>query len=128
MYKEKKHNILGIVVTIIILIIIVILSNNSEENSFLENIGSKIIMPIQNGFTYLTNKIGGNDTFFADLDKLREENEKLRTKNKELEQSQKEIENIKTENETLKEYLGLTEKYSNYKTIPGDVINKDISK
>ena len=31
------------------------------------------------------------------------------------------------ENETLKEYLGLTEKYGEYKTTPGYVINKEIS-
>ena len=127
MYKEKKHNILGVVITIIVLLLIVIVSNSNNENSVLEEVGAKIIMPFQNGFTYLANKISGNDAFFANLDVLKEENEKLKNRNKELEQSLKEIENIKTENETLKEYLGLKEKYSNYKTIPGDVINKDIS-
>ena len=44
-----------------------------------------------------------------------------------LEQSLRELENIKTENETLKEYLGLTEKYGEYKTVPGYIIDKDIS-
>lgn len=127
MYKNKKHSVLGIIITIIILILIVIFSNNDGENSFIENIGNKLIMPIQNGVTYLKNKISGNSTFFADMETLKKENEELKNKNKDLEKSLKEIENIKTENETLKEYLGLTEKYSNYKTIPGDVINKDIS-
>ena len=37
------------------------------------------------------------------------------------------MENIKTQNETLKEYLNLTEKYGEYNTVPGYVINKDIS-
>ena len=127
MNKNKKHGVIGIIITIILLILIVIFSNNDGENSFIENIGSKLVMPIQNGFTYIKNKLGGNNSFFTNLDSLKEENEKLKNKNKELEKSIKEIENIKTENETLKEYLGLTEKYSNYKTIPGDVINKDIS-
>ncbi|MBR3002567.1 MAG: rod shape-determining protein MreC [Clostridia bacterium] len=127
MYKNKKHSVLGIIITILILILIVVFSNNDGENSFIENVGNKLIMPIQNGFTFLKNKISGNTTFFADMDTIKKENEELKNKNKELEKSLKEIENIKTENETLKEYLGLTEKYSNYKTIPGDVINKDIS-
>lgn len=127
MYKNKKRSALGIVITIVILILIVIFSNNDGENSFIENIGNKIVMPIQNGFTYLKNKISGNSTFFSDIDTLKKENDELKNKNKEIEKSLKEIESIKTENETLKEYLGLTEKYSNYKTIPGDVINKDIS-
>ncbi len=127
MYKEKKKGEWGIVITIFILILIVIFSNSDGENSFLENAGSKIIMPFQNGFTFLKNKLSGNDAFFADVDRLKEENEKLSNRNKELEKTLKEMESIKTENETLKEYLGLTEKYKNYKTIPGDVINKDIS-
>ena len=125
--NKKKHKGFGILITIIILILIVVFSNNDGENSFIDNVGSKLVLPIQNGFTYLKNKISGNDSFFADVDTLKDENKKLKDRNKELEQSLKEIENIKTENETLKEYLGLTEKYSNYKTIPGDVINKDIS-
>ena len=84
-------------------------------------------MPIQNGLTYLKNKISGNTTFFTDISNLKEENQKLKKQNSELEQSLRELENIKSENETLKEYLNLTEKYADYKTIPGYVINKDIS-
>ena len=127
MYKDKKKGVLGIILTIVILFLLVIVSNSGGENSIIEEVGSKIIMPFQNGFTFLMNKICGNDAFFADVDRLKEENEKISNRNKELEQALKEMESIKTENETLKEYLGLTEKYSNYKTIPGDVINKDIS-
>ncbi|MBP3801120.1 MAG: rod shape-determining protein MreC [Clostridia bacterium] len=127
MYKEKKHKIWGTVIAIVLLILIVIFSNNDGENSVLENIGSKLIMPFQNAFTYIRNQVSGNSTFFSDVNSLQEENERLKKENDELQKSLKEIENIKTENETLKDYLGLTKKYSNYKTIPGDVINKDIS-
>ncbi len=84
-------------------------------------------MPIQNGLTYLKNKVQGNDTFFTDINNLKQENEELKEKNEQLEQSLRELENIKTENETLTEYLNLTEKYGEYKTVPGYVINKDIS-
>ena len=94
MYKEKKKGVWGIILTIILLILIVIFSNSNTENSVLENVGAKIIMPIQNGFTFLKNKITGNETFFADVDKLKEENEKLSNRNKELEKSLKEIESI----------------------------------
>ena len=64
---------------------------------------------------------------FDRINKLKEENEQLLAKNSELEQSLRELENIKTENETLKEYMNLTEKYGEYKTIPAYVINRDIS-
>lgn len=127
MYKNKKSGIIGIIITIIILILIVIFSNGEKNSSFFENIASNLVMPIQNGLTYLKNKIGGNNTFFTDISNLKEENSKLKQQNSELEQSLRELENIKTQNETLKEYLNLTEKYGEYKTIPGYVINKDIS-
>lgn len=128
MYKNKNTGKLGIIITIIVLIFLVILTNTDNSNlSYIENATSKLIMPIQNGLTYLKNKISKNNTFFTDINNLKQENEQLKQENSELEQSLRELENIKTENETLKEYLGLTEKYGQYQTIPGYVINKDIS-
>ena len=127
MYKNKKAEIAGIVITIIILILIVVLSNVDNGASFIENAASKLVMPMQNGLTYLKNKISGNSTFFTDINNLKEENEQLTQKNSELEQSLRELESIRSENETLKEYLGLTEKYGEYSTVPAYIINKDIS-
>ncbi len=127
MNRSKKSGVIGIVITIIILILIVIFTNGDTNASFFEKAASNLVMPIQNGLTYLKNKISGNNTFFTDINKLEEENENLKQRNSQLEQALRELENIKTQNETLKEYLNLTEKYGEYKTIPGYVINKDIS-
>lgn len=127
MYRNKRSGMIGIIITIIILILIVIFSNGNKNTSIFENVASNLVMPIQNGLTYLKNKVAGNNTFFTDINNLKTENEDLKQKNSELEQTLRELENIKTENETLKEYLNLTEKYGEYKTIPGYVINKDIS-
>ena len=127
MYKNKKNGIIGIIITVIILILIVIFSNGDQNSNFLQNAANNFVMPIQNGLTFLKNKLSGNNAFFSDLDYLKDENKKLKEKNNELEQSLRELENIKTENQTLKEYMNLAEKYKEYKTIPGYVINKDIS-
>lgn len=127
MYKNKKSGLLGIVITIVILILIVIFSNREANTSFFESIANKLVMPVQNGLTYIKNKISGNSTFFVDISNLKNENKELKDKNSQLEQSLRELENIRTENETLKEYLGLTEKYGEYRTVPGYIINKDIS-
>lgn len=127
MHRNKKAEIAGIVITIIILIFIVIFSNADKGNSFFENAATTLIMPVQNGLTYLKNKMSGNSTFFTDINNLKSENEELKQKNSELEQSLRELENIKSENETLKEYLDLAEKYGEYKTVPAYIINKDIS-
>ncbi|MFR8103593.1 MAG: rod shape-determining protein MreC [Clostridia bacterium] len=128
MYRNKKSGIIGIIITIIILILLVILSNiNLDKLSYVENAFSNIVMPIQNGLTYLKNKIAGNNTFFSDINNLKSENEELKNKNSSLEQSLRELEMLKSENATLKEYLNLTEKYGEYKTVPAYVINKDIT-
>ena len=128
MYNNKKRGILGIIITIIFLVILVIITNTERSKLYdIENIISKIISPIQNGITYIQNKIDGNTTFFANIDKLKQENRTLKEKNSELEQQLRELEVLKAENETLKQYVELTDKYQSFKTIPAYVINRDIS-
>ena len=127
MYKSKKTGIIGIVVTSIILILIVIFSNSESEISILESITSKVIMPIQTGITYIKNGFNKNEAFFVDIETLKKENMQLKDKNSELEKSLRELENIKTQNDTLKEYLELDKKYGEYDTIPGYIINNEIS-
>lgn len=126
--NKKKTGIVGIIITVIILIVLVFISNMNLENlSYIENAVSIVVMPIQNGLTYLKNKITGNHTFFADINKLQQENEELKTKNAELEKSLREFEIVKNENTTLKEYLNLSEQYANYETKAAYIINKDYS-
>ena len=86
MYK-KKTGIIGIIITIVILVILVFVSNMNLENlSYIENFVSAIVMPVQNGLTYLKNKVIGNNAFFADINKLQQENESLKNRNTELEE------------------------------------------
>ena len=128
MYKNKKTGIIGVVVTVIILIAIVVISNIEIENfSQIGGALSSFVMPVQNGITYLKNKITGNNTFFSDITTLKEENQQLKEENSNLEQSLRELEIIKAENETLKEYVNLKDKYTEYTTVPGYVINRDTS-
>lgn len=128
MYKNKRTGIIGIIITIIVLIMLVVLTNIDIKNfSGAENIFSKLVMPIQNGLTYLKNKISGNDSFFEDINNLKAENERLTNENNELKESLRELEIIKAENATLREYNNMSEKYSEYTTVPAYIINKDIS-
>lgn len=128
MEKNNKGGIIGIVITVIILIILVVFSNtNSEKFSIVENFANAIVMPIENGLTYLKNKINNNNSFFENVDKLKSENESLKQKNSELEQQMREFEIMKNENEQLKQELNLAEKYGEYTTVPGMIISRDIS-
>lgn len=128
MQRNKKTSIAGIIITIVILIIIVIVSNiKIKDVTYVESGLSVLVMPIQNGLTYLKNWIFGNNDFFTNINNLQEENKELKEKNTELEQSLRELEIIKSENATLKEYVNLKDKYSEYETIPAYIIQKDIS-
>ena len=128
MYKNKKTGIVGIIITIIILILLVVMTNtDASKMSYIENIVSNLVMPIQNGLTYLKNKMAGNDSFFDNITTLQAENDELKKKNSELEQALREFEIVKSENDTLKEYVNLKDKYKNYTTIPAYIINRDIT-
>ena len=126
--KSKKTKVVGIIITIIILVIIVVISNvKINDLSFAQSVFSKLVMPIQNGLTYIKNKIAGNNTFFTDINNLKEENNKLKEEKSELEKQVRELEIVKAENSTLKEYVNLKEKYTGYDAVPAYVINKDIT-
>ena len=128
MYKAKHAGIATTVVTIIILIILVFLTNVDTKNlSYFQSLSTAVLRPMQNGFTYLKNKVSRNDSFFADLDALRKENSELKDKNSKLEEQLREFEIIKAQKESLQEYAALEEQYSAYKSIPADVIDKDVS-
>lgn len=98
-----------------------------KKHRGIENIAAKLVMPIQNGLTYLKNKLAGNDEFFTDINNLKAENEELKEKTSKLEQELRELEIIKAENSTLKEYMKMAEKYSEYNTVPAYIISRDIS-
>lgn len=128
MYKNKKTGIVGIIIAIIVLIALVLLTNiklGSIQGA--QNVFSKLVMPIQNGITYLKNRLSGNNTFFEDINNLQNENKILKEKNKKLEEQLRELEIIKSENATLRSYNNMSEKYSEYTTVPAYIINKDIS-
>ncbi len=128
MDKERKGGVIGIIVTTVILILLVIFTNtDSEKVSIIENIANNIVMPIENGLTYLKNKINNNDKFFENIEELKTENKSLKEKNSELEQQLREFEIIKNENAQLKEQLNLAEKYAQFTTVPGTIISRDIS-
>lgn len=128
MYKNKKVGIIGIIITTLILIALVVLTNvDINKFSHAEGFLNKLVMPIQNGLTYLKNKILGNDVFFQDINNLKEENKRLIEENNKLEEELKELEIIKAENATLRAYNNMSESYTEHRTVPGYIISKDIS-
>lgn len=128
MKKNRKSTVVGISITILILIFLVAVSNiKIDKISQIGNPFTNFVNTIQNSLVYLKNSIAGNDSFFINVDVVKKENEELKNKNKQLEESLRELEIVKAENATLKEYVNLTDKYSEYTTHPADVIQLDIS-
>lgn len=128
MRKDKKNTIAGIVITILILVFLVAVSNiKVDKISQIGNPFTKFVNNIQNGMVYLKNKMSGNDQFFINVDEMKQENENLKKENIKLEQSLRELEILKAENATLREYVNLTDKYTEYNTYPAYVIQTDIS-
>jgi len=104
MRRSSKTGKIGVIVTIIVLTALVIMTNiDTSKFSFVEGITNKLVMPIQNGLTYLKNKLAGNDAFFKDINNLRDENKNLKQENQKLSEALSELEIIKAENEVLRE-------------------------
>ena len=128
MKKEKKNTIIGVVVTILVLIFLVAVSNvKIDKISQIGNPFTAFVNGIQNGMVYLKNKVAGNESFFVNVDEMKKENEELKKENSKLQQSLRELEILKAENSTLREYVNLTDKYTEYTTYPAYVIQSDIS-
>lgn len=128
MRRSSKTGKIGVIITIIVLTVLVIMTNiDTSKFSFVEGITGKLVMPIQNGLTYIKNKIAGNDTFFDDINNLKDENKKLKQENQELSEALSELEIIKAENEVLREYANLSDQYTAYTTKPAYIIDRDLS-
>ena len=127
MYKNKKSGLLGSIITLIILIVLVFTTNIGANNfSGIEKVLNKLVMPIQNGFVLLKNKIHKDNSYFETVDTLKAENEELKNKNIELQKQVDEMQIVKSENNILKEYANLGEKYSEYEYVTAYIINKNI--
>ena len=128
MNRNKQTEVLGGIITAIILILLIFLSNiGNEKLGFLEGFANNVISPVQNLFISIKNKASGNNEYFSNINSLIKENDELKKKNSELEEKVRELEIVKADNETMQEYMNLTQKYAEYKTIPAYVVNKDIS-
>ena len=128
MYKNKKTGITGSIITTLILLVLVFTTSININNfSKIENIFNKMVMPIQNVLVRFKNRIAKNNSFFENIELLKEKNEELENENKELKKQLDELQIIKSENNILREIANLSEKYAEFETVGAYIINKNIS-
>lgn len=126
--NNSKTSVIGVTITVILLIVIVVVSNiGTEKITFMQNGISTIVTPIQNAFIFVRNKINNNEQEISEINSLKEENKSLREENSKLKESERELEILKSENNKLKDHLNLKNKYGDYTTVPGDVIERTYS-
>ena len=126
--KQNKSGRIGIFITIIILIALVIFTNvNNGASSFVNNGVSKIFLPTQKAFVFVKNKFTGKSQESNDIKKLQEDNSSLREENEKLKEQVRELEVVKADNNRLNDYLNLSNRYQEYKTVPADIIEKSFS-
>ena len=69
--RKSKANAFGVILTIIVLIVLINVTNTNRENiSIVEKASNILVMPLQNGFTYLKNKVTKNNSFFENVDEI----------------------------------------------------------
>lgn len=126
--KNNKTNVIVIVVSLILLITIVVLSNiGTNKDTIIKKGITSIFTPVQNGFVFVKNKLTNNSQQISDIKSLKEENANLKDENSKLKEKERELEILKSENNSLKEHLNLKNKYGDYQTVPGDVIERSYS-
>lgn len=126
--KTNKNGAVGTIITIVFLIVVVVISNiGTDRLAVVGNTINGLFMPVQNAFVYIKDKITGKDAELSDIDRLKEENQNLKNEKNKLQEQVKELEILKSENNTLKDYLNLRNKYAEFSTVPGYVIEKSFS-
>ena len=115
-------------ISVLLMFVCIGLTNGKNRNvSAIEGFLSGIITIPQNGFKYLENWFSGNDIFFSDIDKLKEENSNLKVENEKLKNKMIDYEILASENKTLKEQARIRDSYLDYDVVIANVISESAS-
>lgn len=113
-----------IVITIVIFTIMGITASRNS-NSFLGNIISVPLAPVQKFFSLTAQKIDSFFLFLKDINDLKKENEDLKVRVAQLEKENGELQVYSEKNKELRDALQLKGQFDSYDLIGGNVIAKD---
>ncbi|MDD4496411.1 MAG: rod shape-determining protein MreC, partial [Eubacteriales bacterium] len=121
----KKKGFILILVTVLLVVIMGVASAFDSFSSFISNVVSVPLTPIQKFFSSIGREIDDVISYFKDSKAVKEENEDLRDRVDKLEQENRELRSLQPKVEELREALNLKNLFDDYIIIGSNVIAKD---
>lgn len=117
------------ILALVTITVLVIIGISSRPGSAVNTVGNALgtpLNPFQKAVAFLESKVGGIFTYFEDMKQLKKENDELRAKLDELERDSRDLNRLREENKMLRETLNLKDQFSDYESIGGNIIAKDV--
>ncbi len=121
----KKKGFILILVTVLLIIVMGVASTFESFSSFISNVISVPLTPIQKFFSSIGREVDNVVSYFKDSKTMKEENEDLKERVEKLEQENRELQILRTKNEELREALNLKGLFDDFQIIGANVIAKD---
>ena len=123
--KSNKKKIIFAIITIILLILFTSFCFRDSSNQIVSKVSNVISYPFVKVYEFGTNLFSGISNFFADKDKIIQENESLKKEIESLNYSLLESKKILDENETLKEMLEIKKNFGHFNIKTAKIIFRE---
>ncbi len=122
MQKERLKTFLKIILIIALFACISYTNGTNRKVTLIEELFSNLISLPQKLIVDLKKNIEEDNTYFANIEDLKNENDELKSEIKEIKEKLLDYENLKAENNILREHLNISSLYPDYSVIIADII------
>ncbi len=116
-----------LIITVSVSVILGVINATRTKSTIMENIALVTVTPLQNGFSWIGEKITGFFGYFGSVDELRAKNDELESENRMLAQKNRRAKGFEDENKELRELLGLKEAYPEMELVAAEVVSRSSS-
>lgn len=125
-FLRNRYFIMAVIVLCIFIAMGISTKGGKEFSSFgSKNIVSTVVSPFQKVLSMSARKVEDTVSFFVEMRRLKAENEELALKVDMLESENRRVKELIEENKRLRETLGFTERFIEYKKVAASVIAKE---
>ncbi len=122
MQKERLKTFFKIILIIALFACISYTNGTNRKVTLIEELFSNLISLPQKLIVDLKKNIEEDNTYFANIEDLKNENDELKSEIKEIKEKLLDYENLKAENDILREHLNIASLYPDYSVIIADII------